>query len=69
MNRRDVTLARLEEELALLKAAIKPELAGKDVRDWVDLHAPEDMLAGTCPYMNPWIPEKEQKHKKKKKDS
>ena len=59
---------RLEEELALLKIAIQPQDAAKDIRDWVDAHATDDYLIKMNEFMNPWIPDKEQKGKKKKKE-
>ena len=61
-------LNRLVEELDVLKNSRRPEEAGREIRDFVDVHAGRDFLAGTCEYMNPWVPDKEQKGKKKKKE-
>jgi len=60
-------LNRLMEELEVVKNSRRPEEAGREIRDFVDLHAHIDQLAGTSESMNPWIPEKEQKSKMKKK--
>ena len=61
-------LNRLMEELDILKNARQPEEAGREIRDYVDLQAGKDFLAGTCEFMNPWVPDKEQKGKKKVKN-
>lgn len=59
---------RLEQELTLLRSARKPEDGAKEIRDWVDKHAGEDHLTRTSEFMNPWVPDKEQKGKKKRKE-
>ena len=62
-------IALLEEELKLVMGAIKPEQAGLEIRDFIDEHAELDGLARTNPAYNEWIPEKEQKGKKKPKEA
>jgi hypothetical protein len=67
-DRHNQNVERLEQELALLQTARKPEEVAKDIRDWVDKYAGDDYLTRTCEYMNPWVPDKEQKGKKKRKE-
>ena len=58
---------RLMQELDLIKSGRNPVEAAREIRDYVDLHASEDQLAKLSEFMNPWIPDKEQKGKKKNK--
>jgi hypothetical protein len=46
---------QLTEELKLVQKAIPPQRAAQSLRDWMDSHAHEDMLAGTAEGANPWL--------------
>jgi hypothetical protein len=45
---------QLQDELKLVEKAMSPNLAAKNLRDYIDQHADEDQVAGTAPGPNPW---------------
>ena len=57
----------LTETLKLMESAANPKEAATEIAEWCDLHASEDHFSGKSPAFNTWIPDKEQKGKKKLK--
>jgi len=46
---------QLQGELNRIKNAISPQVAAKEIRDFMEANSKDDMLAGTADGPNPWL--------------
>lgn len=61
----ETELADLTAQMERLNSVKDPKDAAKEILLYTEEHVKSDYLAGLNDYVNPWIPDKEQKKKKK----